>query len=162
MHSFHHIYHSSFCSAHPIGKIHIIGDGSTEHDQSDVFRKHDNSFFPNHTPFRIIYVMNFVENDPLNISDHFCSSVKVVSENLSSHNDATSMRVHADITCDYTNRVKLFWKLSIFLIWKSFDWRSINNFSFMFHRQSNTILSYNSFTGTCVSRHKNTLLFLKM
>lgn len=160
MQSFHYVDHPTFSSAYPISKIHIIWDCSTQHDESYMFRKHDNGFLPNHSSFRVVDIMHFVKYNPLNVSYHLSPSIQIVSQNFSSHDNATSLRIHRNITSDDTYRIELFGELSIFLVGKGFDWRGVDNFPFVFQSQSDTILRHYCFTSTGMCSHKNTLFLL--
>lgn len=103
MEGLHDVYHSSLGPAHPIGEIHVIGHSGTEHDESDVFRQHDDSLLPHHSSLLVVDVVHFVENDPLDVSDHLCPPVEVVSQDLGSHDDATRLRVHTHVTSHYAH-----------------------------------------------------------
>lgn len=162
MQSFHHVDHPMLSPTHPVSKIHTIRNSGTEHNQANMLRKHDNSLLPHHTSFRIVNIVNFIENYPFDVSDHFRSPIQVIPQNLCSHNNTTRMRIHTHISRHDTNRIKFLRKLSIFLIRKSLNWRSINNFTFVLDRQGNSVLSYNSFTSTCMSSHKYAFLFLEV
>ena len=50
-----------------------------------------------------VNVVHLIEYNPFDISDHIGSSVQIVPENLSGHDDATGLWIHANITCDYTD-----------------------------------------------------------
>lgn len=75
MECLHDIDHSPFGPAYPICKLHIVRYSGTEHDNSDMFRQHNDSLFPDNPSFLIVYVVNLIENDPLNVPYHLGPSV---------------------------------------------------------------------------------------
>jgi len=132
MQSFHDIDNSPLCSSHPVGEVHIVRYSSTEHDQANMLRKHNNGLLPYNSSLSIVYVMNLIEDDPLDISYHFSTSVQVITQNLGCHNDTASLRIHTYVSCHYSHWVKLFRQLPIFLIGKSLYRGGIYDFSFVF------------------------------
>ena len=70
MKGFHHIYDSPLGSSNPVGKIHVVGYGCTEHDESNMFGKHNDGFFPDDSSFRVVDIVNLIKDDPLYIFDH--------------------------------------------------------------------------------------------
>lgn len=70
MESLHDVDGSVFSATDPIGKVHIVGDSCTEHDESDMFWKHDDGLFPNHPSFWVVDIVDLIENHPLDVSDH--------------------------------------------------------------------------------------------
>ena len=116
MKSFHNINNSPFGPTDPISKLHIVRYCGTEHNNTNMFRKHDDSFFPDNTSFLIINIMNFIKNNPLNIPDHFSTSIQIIPKYFSSHDDTTSLLIHTDITSYYSHRVELLTQFTIFLI----------------------------------------------
>lgn len=93
MESFHYINHSSFSPSDPISKFHVIRYRSWQHNNSNMFRQHDNSFLPYNTSLFIIYVMNLIENNPLYIPNHLRSSVKIITQNFCGHNDTRCLLI---------------------------------------------------------------------
>lgn len=155
----HNVNDPSFGSANPICKVHIIWNCGAQHDNSDVFRQHDNGLLPDNASLLIINVMDFVEDDPLNVSDHLCASVKIVSKNFCGHDHATCLLVHADVTCDDSDVLspEFHAELSVFLIGKGLYRRSVNYFTFMLDCQGHSVFCDDGLTSAGVSGHKDTL-----
>lgn len=101
MQCLHYIYNPSLRSPNPIRELHIIRNSCAKHYQSYMIRQHYNRLFPYHSSLSIIDVMNLIENDPFYISYHLSPSVKIIPKNFSSHDDATSLGVHAHISRYY-------------------------------------------------------------
>jgi hypothetical protein len=108
MQSLHYIDDSSLGSPYPIRKIHVVRDCGAEHDKSDMFWQHNNSFFPNNTSLLVVDVMYLIKNDPLNIPDHLCAAIEIVSQYFSGHDHATCLGIHAYISRNDPDRVKQF------------------------------------------------------
>jgi hypothetical protein len=105
---FHYIDDSPFGPAYPIGEIHIIWDGGAEHDESNVFWKHNYSFFPYNTSFLVVDIVYLIKDYPFNVSDHIAAFVQIISQDLSSHDHAASLRIHTYVSSDNSYGVKQF------------------------------------------------------
>jgi hypothetical protein len=55
-------------AADPVGELDGVGGGGREEDHIDVVREHDDDLFPDHAPLTVIYIMNLVKDDPLDVS----------------------------------------------------------------------------------------------
>jgi hypothetical protein len=132
MKSFHDVDHSPFSSSNPVCKLHIIWYCRTQHDNTNVFRKHDNSLFPDDSSFLIVYVMHLIKYDPLNISYHFSSSIQIISQNFGCHDNARCLWIQGNISSYNSDRFKLLTQLTILLITQCLNRRSVDNFSFVF------------------------------
>ncbi len=106
MECFHNINHSSFGSTDPVCELHIVRYSSTEHNNPNMLRKHNNGFLPNDTSLLIIYIMDLVKYNPLNVSYHLGSSIKIVSQNLSCHDYTRSLLIHWNVSSYYTYWLK--------------------------------------------------------
>lgn len=65
--------------------------------------KHDDCLLPNNSSFLVVDVMHLIEDDPFYITDHLSAAIEIVSQNFCCHDHATGLRVHAHITCYYTD-----------------------------------------------------------
>jgi len=160
MKSLHNINHPTFCPSDPVSEFHIVGNCGAQHNYSYMLWEHDDSLLPNNSSFLVVYVMDLIKNYPFYIPDHLGPSIKVVSQNLCCHDYARCLRIHRDISRDYSNWLKLLTQLPILLIAKCLDWGSVDNFSFMFVRQGYTILRYYCLTCARMCSHEDWLLFL--
>lgn len=90
----HDIYHSPLGPTNPVGKLHVVRYGGTEHDNTNVFGEHDDGFLPDDSSLLVIDVVYLVKDDPFNVPDHFCPSVQVVSKDLGGHYHTRGLLVH--------------------------------------------------------------------
>ena len=77
-----------FDTADPLGELKVVGYCGREHDNTDRIRQLDNHFLPNRATLLIVDVMNFIENDPLNVSDTRRVVVQHLLQDFGSHNQA--------------------------------------------------------------------------
>ena len=68
--------------------------------------KHDDDLLPDHPSFRIVDVVHFVKYDKLDVADNIGSPVEHTSQDLGRHDQATSLRVDLNISCQDTDLVK--------------------------------------------------------
>lgn len=70
---------SAFGSAHPVGELHVVRHGSTEHDDSNMLWQHNEGFLPDHSSLLVVDVVHLVEYHPFDITDHISPFVKAVA-----------------------------------------------------------------------------------
>jgi hypothetical protein len=103
MESLHHINHSSLSSADPVCELHVIRHCGTQHDNTNMLGQHDDSLFPNNTSLFIVDVMDLIKDDPFDVPDHFGTTIQVVPENFSCHDNAGRLLVEGHVTGDDTH-----------------------------------------------------------
>lgn len=153
---------ASLGATHPIGELHVVGDGRTEHNDTDVFWEHDEGFLPDHSSLLVVDVVHLVEYHPLDVADHVGTLVEAVSQNFCCHNHTTRFLVEGDITSHDTHRAKLAYELAVLLIRQGLDRGSINDLTLVLHGQSNPVLSDYGLTCRGVGCYEHTFLFLKV
>ena len=62
-----HIDRLSFGSPDPLSKLHVVADCCTQHDYADVIWQLHDDLLPNRASVLVVYVVDFVEDDPLHI-----------------------------------------------------------------------------------------------
>ena len=95
----------------------------------------------------VSHVMDFVENDPGNLSSDFRASVKHTSQDLRSHDKTRGRRINRNITGHQADVLELFEEFSIFLITQRLYWCRIDDTLFVSQRHSYGVLGDYGFTG---------------
>lgn len=86
--------------ADPVGEVHVVGHGGTQHDDADVLGQHDDGLLPDHASLLVVDVVHLVEDHPLDVPDHLRAPVQVVPQDLRSHDHAARLLVHAHVASD--------------------------------------------------------------
>lgn len=60
-------------SPDPVCKLFRVWHGRREENDADVLWQHDDDFFPHDAALKIVDVVHFVENDPLDVSNQIRS-----------------------------------------------------------------------------------------
>ena len=77
----------------PLSKLFVVGYGGRKHDNGDSVREFNDNFFPNMSALRVIYIMDFVKDDPLDILHVVAVIIQHGLEHFRSHDHATSVSV---------------------------------------------------------------------
>ena len=102
-----HVDFLLFDAADPLGELQVVGHRSGEHHDGDSIRELDDDLFPHRSTLLIIDVVNFVENDPLDVSNTRRIIVKHLLQDFSCHNQARCILVELDITSKHAHIAKL-------------------------------------------------------
>src|ERR1700733_9944616 len=104
--------------------------------------------------------MNFIKDDPANLSHNLGSPVEHRSQDFGCHHQAGRRRIDSDITRHQSHIPKILAKLSVFLIAESFYWTCIYNPLVVLQTLRDSVLSNNSLSGTGVRRNQHTFTAL--
>lgn len=99
---------------------------SAEHHNIDMRRKEDEYFFPYHTTFAIVNVMNFIKNNPFQVAYDVRSIVKHWPQNLSCHDKASRFSINLYISRKEAHIGKRRFKVPEFLIGQGFNRWSVD------------------------------------
>ena len=106
----------------PHSELSRITDRGAQEHIFDVWRQHNDGFFPNYTSFLVSHIMDFIKYHPFYLSNYLTSSVNHISQNFGSHHQAGSVLIDSHISSNKPNIRKLVFQFPIFLIGESFDW----------------------------------------
>ncbi len=71
--------------------------------------------------------MDFIENDPFNLTYNFTASINHVPQDFSSHYKTGGILIDSDIACDESYIDELIFQFSVLLIGKRLDRRCVDD-----------------------------------
>lgn len=95
----------------------------------------------------ISHVMNFVKDDPRDLTHDFGSTVQHGSQNLCRHDQARGTGVDGNISCHQTNIAKLLQKLSVLLVRQGLDRTGVDDTLLSSKGGGDSKLGDDGFTG---------------
>lgn len=104
-----------------------VTDGCREEHVLDVAWEHDNGLFPNHSAFFITHVVNLVKDDPLDLTNNLASPIDHIPQDFSCHDKTGGALVNSHVPSNQSYISKLFLQLTILLVGKCLDRRSVDD-----------------------------------
>lgn len=110
-----------------------------------MFWQYNDDFFLDNIMFKVVYIVDFVEDDEFDIVDDIGFMVKYIVQNFCSYDEIVGFWVDLNIISQNINFVECLFEVMEFLVVECFDWGCVNSFCYVFCCKSNGVFSYYCF-----------------